>query len=178
MACSQLNPATVQPIKNLESANESIAKALVELANKLSRTKKVNEMLKTKLTETRSELEFARTQIFKITGQFSRQERKQPETDKCVNPNCAVRLASVLERISSLEDLLAQKNDELDREKVARNDMVLDHTCFACFNIVPRAQRMVTKCCHRFDACADCFAECIRTSSGKSCPFCKRTSDI
>ena len=177
MACGQLNAAVTQPAKNLEPVNAMIAKALVESANELSRTKKVNDMLKTKLTETRSELESARTQIFKITGQFSRQARKQPEADKCRIPNCAVRLASVLERVSYLQDLLAQKNDELDREKAAHNDMILDHTCFLCANIVPRTQRMVTKCCHRFDACANCFAEWIRTSSDSSCPFCRQTSD-
>ena len=111
MAWSQLNAAIVQPTKNLEPVNDMIAKALMESTNELSRTKKVNDMLKTKLTETRSELESARTQIFKITGQFSRQARKQPEADKCRIPNCTVRLASVLERVSYLQDLLAQKND-------------------------------------------------------------------
>ena len=136
-----------------------------------------NEMLKTKLTETRSKLEAAETRLFKTFGQSSRRVQRQQEVDKCINPNCAVRLASVLERVSYLQDLLAQTNSELDREKVVRNDMILDHTCFLCANVVPRTQRMVTKCCHRFDACADCFAKWIRTSSDSSCPFCRQTSD-
>ena len=67
-----------------------------------------NDMLKTKLTETRSKLESAETRLFKIFGQSSRRVQRQQEVDKCINPNCAVRLASVLERLSDLQDLLAQ----------------------------------------------------------------------
>ena len=177
MAWNELNADIAHPTKNLEPLNDMIAKALMESTNELSRTKKVNEMLKTKLTATRSQLESAETRLFKLIGQSSRRVREQQEVDKCINPTCAVRLTSLLERVSDLQDMIAQKHAELDREKAARSDMILDHTCFLCANVVPRAQRMVTKCCHRFDACADCFAKWIRTSSNNSCPFCRQTSD-
>ena len=59
MAWSELNADITHPTKNIEPLNDMIAKALMEPTNELFRTKKVNEMLKTKLTEIRSELESA-----------------------------------------------------------------------------------------------------------------------
>ena len=116
MAWNELNADIAHPTKNLEPLNDMIAKALMESTNELSRTKKVNEMLKTKLTATRSQLESAETRLFKLIGQSSRRVREQQEVDKCINPNCAVRLTSLLERVSYLQDMIAQKNAELDRE--------------------------------------------------------------
>ena len=165
----------LQQAKTLEPVNDVVAKALLRSTNELSRAKRINDMLKMELTKTRLKLESVDTELFKINGQALWHAQKRRDAKNCTSPHCAAQLASAFDRVASLEGQLAQVMAELDLERHARNDMVSDHTCFLCMDVVQRAQRMVTKCCRRFDACASCFAEWVEESPDHACPFCRQT---
>ena len=175
MARQQLMEVPTQHTKTLEPVNDVVAKALLRSTNELSRVKRINEMLKTELTKTRLKLQSVETELFKINGQALWHAQAQRGVENCASPHWATQLASALDRVASLEGELAQAIAELDLERHARDDMVSDHTCFLCMDIVQRAQRMVTKCCRRFDACASCFAEWVEASPDHTCPFCRET---
>ena len=175
MAHQQLLEVPAQHTKTLEPVNDGVAKALLRTTNKLSRVKRINEMLKTELTKTRLKLQSVETELFKINGHALWHAQAQRGVKNCVNPHCATQLASALDRVASLEGELAQAIAELDLERHAREDIASDHTCFLCMDVVQRAQRMVTKCCRRFDACASCFAEWVEASPDHACPFCRQT---
>ena len=175
MAHQQFVEVPAHHAKTLEPVNDVVAKALLRSTNELSRAKRINDMLKTELTKTRLKLASVETELFKINGHALWHAQKQRGAKNCASPHCATQLASALDRVASLEGQLAQAVAELDLERHARDDMVSDHTCFLCMDVVQRAQRMVTKCCHRFDACASCFAEWVEASLDHACPFCRQT---
>ena len=122
--------------KTLEPVHDVNAKALLRSTNELSRVKRVNEMLKTELTKTRLKLQSVETEVFKINGQGLWHAQTRRDMKKCASPHCATQLASALDRVASLEDELAQAIAELDLERHAREDIVSDHTCFLCMDIV------------------------------------------
>ena len=164
MAHQQLLEVPAHHTKSLVPVNDVVAKALLRSTNDLSRTKRINDMLKTELTKIRLKLASVETELFKRQG-----------VKNCLNQHCSTQLASALDRVACLEDQLAHAVAELDLERQARDALVSDHTCFLCMDVVQRAQRMVTKCCHRFDACASCFAEWVEASPDNACPFCRQT---
>ena len=174
MARQQLMEVPAQHTKTLEPVNDVVAKALLRSTNELSRVKRINEILKTELTKTRLKLESVETELFKINGKALWHAQAQRGVMKCTSPHCATQLASALDHVASLEGELAQAIAELDLGRHAREDIVSDHTCFLCMDIVQRAQRMVTKCCHSFDACASCFAKWVEVSPEHTCPFCRQ----
>ena len=174
MARQQLMEVPAQHTKTLEPVNDVVAKALLRSTNELSRVKRINEMLKTELTKTRLKLQSVETELFKINGQALWHSQACHGVKNCASPHCATQLASALDRVTLLEGELAQAIAELALEKLAREDLLSDHTCFLCMDGVQRAQRMVTKCCRRFDACASCFAEWVEASPHHTCPFCRQ----
>ena len=174
MSRQQLMEVPAHHAKTLEPVHDVNAKALLRSANELSRVKRVNEMLKTELTKTRLKLQSVETELFKINGQGLWRAQTRRDMKKCASPHCTTQLVSALDRVASLEGQLAQAIAELDLERHAREDIVSDHTCFLCMDIVQREQRMVTKCCRRFDACASCFAEWVEAAPDHTCPFCRQ----
>ena len=155
--------------------NDVVAKALLRLTNELSRVKRINEIVKTELAKTRLKLKSVKTDLFKISGQASWCAQTRRGMKNCASPHCTTQLASTLDCVAFLEGPLAQAIAELDLERLAREDIESNHACFLCVDVVQRAQRMVTKCCRRFDACASCFAEWVEASPDHVCPFCRQT---
>ena len=165
---------SAQYSKTSESENDVITKALLRSTNEVLRIKRINEMLKTELSKTRSKLRTVETELFRINGRALWHAREQSGVQNCASGSGDFHLTSALDRISCLEVQLAESIAQLDLEVHAREDMVLDHTCFLCMEVVRREQRMVTKCCHRFDACASCYAEWLEVSSDHTCPLCRQ----
>ena len=174
MAHQQLMEVPAHHKTTLELVNGVVTKALMRSTNELLRLKRINEMLKTELTKTRLKLQSVETELFKINGQALWHSQACHGVKNCASPHCATQLASALDRVTLLEGELAQAIAELALEKLAREDLLSDHTCFLCMDGVQRAQRMVTKCCRRFDACASCFAEWVEASPDHTCPFCRQ----
>jgi hypothetical protein len=174
MVHQQLVGVPAQYSKTSESLNDAIAKALLRSTNEVSRIKRINEMLKTELSKTRLKLRTAETELFRINGRALWHAREQYGVKNCASGSVDSQLTSALHRISCLEVQLAESIAQLDLEVYAREDMVADHTCFLCMEVVHREQRMVTECCHRFDACASCYAEWLEASSDHTCPFCRQ----
>ena len=165
-----------QQTETFEPVNDLVAKALLRSTNELARVKLVNDILKTQLTKTRMKFESMETELFKINGHEFKHAQTRRGWKNCMNPNCAMQLASALDRVTSLEGQLAQAMAELDLQGRVLDEHASKLICSLCMDDIPRAQRMVTKCCRRFDACASCFAEWVDDfSPDNTCPFCRKS---
>ena len=146
------------------------------LRRELAQKRIVNEVLKTKLTETREQLESLQTRLFKTEA---KERPTAPHLDaslasaQYLSWSYSVQLGYARQRIYFLEGEAAALQSSLCEEKAAKEDAQADLTCFACFELVPREQRMLTLCCRRFSACSSCYGDWLDASLERTCPFCR-----
>jgi hypothetical protein len=150
------------------------------LRRELAQKRVVNEVLKTKLTETREQLESLQTRLFKTEA---KERPAAPRLDaglasaQYFSWSFLVQLGYARQRIDFLEAEVAALQSSLCEEKAAKEDAQADLTCFACFELVRREQRMITPCCRRFSACSSCYGDWLDASLERTCPFCRERAE-
>ena len=87
MAHQQFLEVPAHHAKSLVPVNDVVAKALLRSTNDLSRTKRINDMLKTELTKIRLKLASVETELFHINGQTLWRAQTRLGVKKNIYPN-------------------------------------------------------------------------------------------